>query len=326
MKDEFEYCIIFDDSNIEENVEKAITGVHFYNCIFDEPVEACWYIMHLPRTVFDLKNIHDFYWKGNINKAHNIIFLPSSIAEDYEYQDTTLVVYLGNCEKQAKAFCAINKTTLGYLHLSALNSTQLQTHWNELCTKFSSCKKTSDNMKLVNHDERNSLPLLFLEHYLRSMDDFFKRLNEKFKLFDECFYETLNLRANINACFDKEHNGSNTKELFLKYQQTTGIPITISMMGRKINKKMFPNYNKTAGEKNAVKLVGVHNAIGRDGLYIELNILSENVFELVNNLECACKGKTPNYRFMREGNSDYLGHFNSEWCPCSSRHIYTCGY
>ncbi len=64
MKIEFEYCIIFDDINIEKHWDENVEGIHSYNSNLEDQIDACWYIMHLPRTIYDLRNIHDSLFLG----------------------------------------------------------------------------------------------------------------------------------------------------------------------------------------------------------------------------------------------------------------------
>lgn len=298
MKIEFEYCIIFDDIDIEKNWDENVEGIHSYNSNLKDQLDACWYIMHLPRTIYDLRNIHDAYWKCEVNKAHNIIFLPSSIAKSYEYQNVTLIIYIGNCENEVKSFCHQNQSLLKYVNISQLNNDLLKKHWLQLGDKLNLHKGISSQIRLLKSDEKNSLPLLFIEHYLNETDDFFEKFNSKFKYFSECFWETLNLEAKL----DKQGTENNIVELFNHYRATIKLPISVTMPGLATaqEKNLSANTKTTFNEQDAIRLVGIHNAIAKDGFFLELSSLQPVLFSTLNEIESACKyhGNPPNNRFI----------------------------
>lgn len=292
---EFEYCIIFKDTDLINMWDDNFEGSHLYNKCIEKQLDASWYIMHLPRTIYDLKGISCNYWNSSINKAHNILLLPSSIAKNFKYQDVILTIYIGKCEKEVADFCKINNSLLGYISIEQLNNNTLKEHWSELGEKLGLSNMISINSRLLKNNERHALPLLFLEHYFQETDDFFNKLDTEFNMPFNCFMETLNLRADVESVLDNRCTEKNRIQLFKEYREKIDLPISVLIPGTSQKESSI-----SENEYNAIRLMTIHSAIAHDGMFLELSSCPKSIFNILNSIESACKsdGNSPNNNFI----------------------------
>lgn len=288
-----EYAIITDLTLGAGNSE----GIHFLPDDFEAILKAYFYIYHLPRTAFDTKLITNGYWITVKEHSHVVLLIHRSLIDAIDMNNVALVLYDEHCKNEASIFSNRCKSILGSFPIDRLNTESLRRHWSAIANYFSgSFGKNNipfENMRILDENEINALPLFFLEHHLSESRDFFDNASQ-YAQFEHGLHECLKLYASIETHF--RYEGDSTEErrkIYFEVVKNIELPLSITFPGLAptIRKKICPTGKLTNSERKAIKALAIHNACATNGLVIEMGECSDELFKKLNELELYCKNK-----------------------------------
>lgn len=269
---EYEYCIIFNDNLSEQEVSNDENDI-----LLKGIYTSIWYIMHLPRSIFDFLKINKRTEAPDRINSHNIIFVPCSKVDvflDYEF---TLVIAERSCKEESEMFMQNNKSKLGVSFADELSSQLLNQQWKEIHNSLPvntheyQLDIAFDKIELFKNNYKLGLTLFFMNNWLNSLDDLKKNIH---MYLNNYYTEIMKLRNNMAlyeyVVLNKISNVS-LEKTFINLCQYVQLPITLSLIEKEISCK----------KKETVELAGIHNAIARNGVYIEKEVnLSDLLLEI----------------------------------------------
>lgn len=277
---EFEYCIIFNDSINDCDMPYNGNDVllyKFYNII--------WYIMHLPRSVYDYLQINQRTESIDRINSHNIIFVPCSRINDYYNYNFTLVIAELDCIEKAKLFLKNNKSEIGLTLTDELSSNLLRQQWNEIKNRtFINSNKyyldiSVDTIELFEKNNRLGLTLFFMNNWLNSLKDLKTNL---LTYLANYFTEILRLRNNIilyKYIVLNNISVSSLDKTFNSLCPYIKIPITLSLYDIGVSHQ----------KEESIELVGIHNAISNNGAFIKKQIDLSRIYSEIRGIENSLK-------------------------------------
>ncbi len=277
----YEYCILFNDSfSKQEKISYDEEDV-----ILKQIYHVIWYIMHLPRSIFDFMNINKWTECPDRINSHNIVFVPCSRVNTFFDYNFTLVIAESDCKAYAEILMQNNKSEIGISYTDELSSQLLSEQWKEIYKRIpvniskNLLNLEFDKIGLFDYNQKLGLTLLFMNNWLNSLEDCKKNLN---KYLQNYYFEILKLRNNIVLYeYIATNNISNpilqnTFESLCPYIQ---LPITLSLNDKGI----------LSQKVETIELVSIHNAIANNGAYIKKELDLTNLFLEIRNIENALK-------------------------------------
>lgn len=274
----YEYCVIFDDTKIE----KQQVAYDDDDTILRQIYKPIGYIMHLPRSMFDLLPINEYTECPERINSHNIITVPLSRITEYNDYDFTLVLCELTCMQEAKKFMTKNRSQIGLVNINDLSSQLLCEQWQQFYNRVPGNEREKlldiefNRIKLYDKNHKLGLTLFYMENWLNALEDLECNLK---KYINENYYnEMFTLRSNmiINEFYKKKKiKHQAIQSLPNKLSQYIQLPITISLCDESISES----------KKETINLLGIHNAISNNGIYIEKYFDSSKFFLEIKNIE-----------------------------------------
>lgn len=277
----YEYGILFNDS-LSEQEKISYDG---NDAVLKQIYHVIWYIMHLPRSIFDFLTINKLTECPDIINAHNILFIPCSIVESFFDHNFTLVIAESDCKECAEILMRNNKSEIGLSYTDELSSQLLSEQWKEIYKRIPANISENlldlefDKIELFDHNQKLGLTLLFMNNWLNSLEDCKKNLN---KYLQNYYSEILKLRNNMvlyEYIAMNEISGSSLQYTFNSLTQYIQLPITLSLNDKGISSRKV----------ETIELVSIHNAIANNGAYIEKELDLTDLFLEIRNIENALK-------------------------------------
>ena len=220
----------------------------------------------------------------------------------------TLIIYADDCIEEAKNKAKSLDAVLGAVSISDLSVDLLVKQWNVLFDKrnLKNGKKLVDIDKqyLLDSEKQLSLPVLFTARQYGKADYVYNAVFNSANIFETCANLIWNQLVHHNALMScKGFDGDDSvtfKAMFSngmeKAKMETRMNVVITMPG--VSQRQIKYGGLTSklpdDEKKTIKLLGIHRAIAKDALLIELPIAEKELFEKLNELEINCKQGTNN--------------------------------
>lgn len=307
------YYIIFKSNGIDLNYKPIIEfekvtqikeiykdSIHLFDSEMINIIPAYEYVLQLPRTRFDVQDLDVDLIYHDYDSPHNIILIPSSNVDAFkklilDYAKPTLVVYEDGCEEAANQIENIYKSELGCISISDLSTKSLQENWIRLGKTINlSTKESTKPMRLVGKNENLLLPLKFLSNQFNFIEDIYNKSEKSNITFREHFNNSVGLRAHLETLI-KIKNETNIEESYKKnfteVLKRTEVPVIITAPGISNHQVRYRNIeNKVPSiEREIIHLIGTHRAIAKNGVLVELDQISQELFEEIYNLETHCE-------------------------------------
>lgn len=281
--------------------------------LFDESLlsilPAIDYCLHMPRTELDTYDTDTEVLDKAYDVPQDIVIIPDKlIFSVLHLLQPTLIIYSDDCSEEAKNKAKSCDSELGAVSIIDLSQRLLISHWNILFEN----RNLRDGEKLADIDKQYFLdgekqlllPTLFTARQYGKADSAYYAVFNSANVFETCANLIWNQLVHHNALMScKGFEGADGVAFRKMYaegmksaEKNTRINVVITMPGvpqRQINYGGLA-YEIPNDEKKIVKLLGVHRAIAKEALLIELPVIEKELFEKLNELEVNCIQGTNN--------------------------------
>ncbi|MCI8645077.1 MAG: CHAT domain-containing protein [Lachnospiraceae bacterium] len=281
--------------------------------LFDESLTpilpAIEYCLHMPRTEMDTYDIDTEVLDMAYDVSQEILIMPDMGLFQFPFPfEPTLIIYADDCleevKNKAKSFDAI----LGAVSISDLSVSLLIEQWNVLFDKrnLKDGEKLADIDKqyLLDTEKQLLLPALFMARQYGKADYVYNAVFNSVNIFRTCADLIWNQLLHHNALIScKGFNGDDSatfKAMFSKgmkkAKEDTRVNVVITMPGVPQAQINYGGLTTKLpdDEKKVIKLLGIHRAIAKGALLVELPVAGKGLFEKLNELEINCKQGTNN--------------------------------
>lgn len=324
MKPYFTYFIVFKSSSNDESIpiqsyfrdgqiQKDGT-MHLFDNDLNATLDAIKYIMHLPRNVFDLCNLDENFMASSYDTPHWIILLPDSkVFKKFEINIAvpTLFVLLDECDPQTVEQCKNWNPLLGVCKASDLNENLLKMQWEQLWSHYQENDFDFDKVPDMDihfwlHEEKlKALPVLFLSRQYGAVNELLNSIFNCSDIEEKCVDIQWKNISHLNTLVAMGRQGITAwdqtankiyDEIRLEEMSKFNISVVITFPGvSKWQIKHGPNAaTLSETERRVIRIIGVHKAIARGGVLIELPCANEQLFRKFDELELRCKEGTNN--------------------------------
>lgn len=300
----YNYYIVYDSQKARKNRD----SMHLYTPILGDMMKAFWYCLHLPRHFMDLIVSPDWVFAtGDGYQQHNIYLISSSVS-DIEIQmltknPPTLYIYEDEINRNddldlQKKFPA----TLGNILQENISNEILNVHWNSLKYKTMDIIKEfaierfplTVKPKLLSNSNRYILPNLFM---INQYGDGERSINYLVNNVHDARRRALMIKETVylaNAYYSygnrlNDNNAVEFKKIMNENFPFTPTALVVTLPGGPKYRKSFDTYykeeNLSLEENELIRFFGVQRSIALQGVYLEGQIISSEVFALLSQLE-----------------------------------------
>lgn len=309
----FTYWVVFKS---ETNQYEGPISLHAVNNgtmhLFDEELyctlDALEFLMHMPRNTFDLYNIDEHLLSASHDTSHHIILIPEDMLAQFPISSATMVLLANNCNEATKTACEKFSPDLGVYYSNELTNSFLQTLWTNLYEFHKSAEypviPNIEKQFVLRGEHLKALPTLFLSRQFDGCEDFLSKIFNSTDLDDTIIQSHWNYLARLHTLISLGEQGITTLAAMEQlYQQQfnkefselqANIVITFSGIPKRQMQLGMNASELSDNERRIIRILGVHRAIARNGILIELPCAKEALFQKYDTLEEACKTGTNN--------------------------------
>lgn len=317
--DIFSYVIVFNSTKETANISPLLFksrhdiiddngSMHMLDEDLIDIIPAIKYVLHLPRCIYDVINCPEeemLMWNGI---SHNIILIPDNQIEYIEYYYNhikscpTLFIVADNCPTSIIDICKSFRAILGLCKVSELTETLLNDHWNSL--GFFAQKKIGIKEVLsikhcfLSDENLPALPLLFYANQLNEQDLLINELAKTNNKIEEtcikwaCRYSMIlatwsyfiNNKTDISSIREEQYRKiSESNKRF-----NSSIVASLPGQSKNLKKNQISTSYYSMIDSQIISTICIHKAIDKNGIYIDLPIIHDDAFKLLNELESHC--------------------------------------
>lgn len=260
------------------------------------------YVLHLPRITLDLYHLDVEVLEKSHDTSHNIWLLPDSLflKMDLRTMHPTGIFLEDECLPEAIEHGKNMEALLSAHWGKDLNEILLKEHWRILRDRENPGKEKLldvDRQPLLQGELLKALPQGNLSRQIGQWEEILSRMKKTKNIELECFQvqkihsshvQTLtNFSAKGHIDIVKEKYDEEWEKV---YSQTSPHVVLIYPGISPIQVKYGKRSPQLAEEeKQCLRIVGVHRAIAKDGVVVELPCASPELFRELNELEHFCK-------------------------------------
>ena len=313
--------------------------------LFDESLTpilpAIEYCLHMPRTEMDTYDTDTEVLDKAYDVPQAIFIMPDMGLFQFPFPfQPTLIIYADDCIEEVKNKAKSLDAVLGAVSISELSVDLLVKQWGILFDKrnLKNGEKLADIDKqfLLDSEKQLLLPVLFTARQYGKSDYVYNAVFNSANIFETCANLIWNQLVHHNALMScKGFDGDDSvafKAMFTngmeKAKVETRINVVITMPGVPQGQIKYGGLTSKLpdDEKKAIKLLGIHRAIAKDALLIELPVAGKELFEKLNELEINCKQGTNNkyvHKVLRDIGKMFERKLTQEqmWVINRSKHI-----
>lgn len=309
----YEYIIVFHgniseyDGNyrpiVEETNDPYKGTMHGLDPKIIPVKKALAFIMHLPRISLDLHDLDELMIASSHDTAHHIQIIPDFLLTEIKTNSKpTLIVYSDDCEDIKKNSI---KVQLGFYAISELKPSLIMDIWNKLSgfERYTDCDRIVpdiDKQFLLEENYIKLLPQLFYARQYNSVskayslcftsdniDETIARIYWENTVHEDALVDLLKQGATklddnqmrILQTLEEEKYENLRPKVVITFP---GVPIV--QKNRNISARTI-----TFDELDFIRLLGIHRAIAKDALLLEIPITNDVLFKIYNELEIALK-------------------------------------
>ena len=318
----FSYLVVFkaEELNYEGPIALSPMGngtMHLFDEEMYPTLDALEFLLHMPRNIFDMYDIDENLMNASHDTSHDIIIVPDKLINKIPNINATMVILTDDCSENVKLECERFTPPIGVYYSKELNNELLKTLWNDLCeqhqVKGYAAVRNIDIQLVLREEYIKALPTLFLSRQFGDVNNFLVKIYNSESLDEAIIQSHWHYLARLNTLVSLGKQGVTTAEQLTEYYDeqyqkeinTQGVNVAITFPG-------IPKRQKTLGmnsgdlsekERRIIRIIGVHRAIARNGILIELPIALEILFQEYDRLEECCKNGTNNQFVWRRLNS-----------------------
>lgn len=281
--------------------------------LFDESltpiIPAIEYCLHMPRTEMDTYDTDTEVLDMAYDVPQEILIMPDIGLSQFPFPfQPTLIIYADDCLEEVKSKAKSLDAVLGTVSISDLSVNLLVKQWNILFDKRSLKNGEKlvdiDKQYLLEGEKQLLLPVLFMARQYGKADYVYNAVFNSMNVFETCANLIWNQLLHHNALMScKGFDGDDSaafKVMFSKglekAEKETRVNVVITMPGVPQGQINYGGLTTELpdDEKKVIKLLGIHRAIAKEALLIELPVAGKGLFEKLNELEINCKQGTNN--------------------------------
>lgn len=286
--------------------------MHLFDDTLVPILPAVEYCIHLPRIEFDTCDMEVEFLDHAHDVSHEIFIVPDEVFLSLpNVIHPALIIYADNCCDEAKRKALNNNVLLGAVPVSGLNNKLLTNHWKELyrhrlqvSEKMVPC---IEKQYLLDKEQQIFLPALFTARQYNEVDMVLNEAYNTSDVYKTCTETIFRQRVRHNAlmsCKDCDRENETAleqtyRESIKKAQRSTSFNIVIVMPGVSQRQRKLGDLSPELpnDEKTAIRLMGLHRAIAKDALFVELPLAGKDLYDKLNELEIGC---------IQEANNKYI--------------------
>lgn len=324
MEKYFVYVIIFKDeiNNTGGSIIKYTDTInpipenngtmHLFDSDLNEILPAIEYIMHFPRNIYDLYDMDENLMASSHDTPHFIIPVPESFALKFSSKfmlKPTIFILENNCNEEIKNICNKHQPLLGTYYMHELSEELIKEHWdilwkNNKSDDFQKVRDIDIHYKLEN-EYLKALPVLFLSRQYGETNDTLSEVYNSTDIEEKCADIQRKNIARLNTLIAMGNKGITTWDnqasklydsIIMTELSKFNVSIVITFPGLSgLQTKYGVSADELSeNEKRVIRIMGVHRAIARGGILIELPCASKELFKKYDELEKRCKDGTNN--------------------------------
>ncbi|MGE7128952.1 CHAT domain-containing protein [Lysinibacillus xylanilyticus] len=297
------YFIIFEqkETNFDylpiefESLDKIKSKLASTKLMFDEELDSTLDIimklLHFPRINYDTSELTPNQISKINNSSQSIIPIPLEIFKElyisngYKNDRDYFILCEGiNCEE------AFRESIKNIYSFEEFNSLKLKTVWEDICDYDNGMKEV---VGYFNESNLELLPLVHFSDYLGKVDADIFKLNSKaiydlanYRWKQQAFLDSYKLLGQLVGEIDEKKKQEIKDDALFKAM----FPITIAAPGQAvIVDKITSDNGIPENELKALKLIGIHNAIENNGLYLSIKKIERQCFIELEKLEAYSK-------------------------------------
>lgn len=315
----FYYVVVFhlegsttQEPIIHERLPKE--NMHLLDTSVSDILPAIEFIMHLPRHIYDYYDLDEEFINSQYDTPHMIYLLPDSALRDFFTMFPVhphIIIVSDFCSQETISFAARLEPLISPIRMKKLYDKTLRYYWTVLQPNNTDGYELLNNLDyhfLLKDQQLIALSGLFQS---RQFDDVSFYLQEVFNsqnIESVIFKKQWEYMCRVNAYLYMKRNysmsdydnASKFQKLYLEscehVKYTTDLSLIITMPGvpkEQIKYGISASY-VTRDELRAIRIIGVHKAVSRKGVLIELERVSIETFSLLSNIEKECIDGTNN--------------------------------
>lgn len=317
----FTYYVIFKSSTPNQNgpivtcsgANRANANPNGTMHLFDEDLlettAAVEFLMHMPRNKYDLYDMDEGLIDSSYDTPHNIMILPDNILPVFRFPSRpTMFVLVDKCSAEIKHVCEACVSELGVFYMRELNEQLLKNLWMNLWHIYQTVDESivqDIEIQYILHDEYlKALPTLFYSRQFGQINQFLAKIYNSRNVENDCVVTQFKYMAHLRALLSLANQGVTGPDLteqlladaFQAESPKTRLSVVITLPGVAKHQKKFGISGKILSkeEQRIIRVLGVHRAIARGGVLIELPCLDDTIFQKYNELEQRCTDGTNN--------------------------------
>lgn len=296
-------------SNMSELKSINKGRMHLFDELLIPILPAIDYCLHMPRIEFDTYDTDTEVLDKAYDVPHEIIIMPEIGLFPFHFPfQPTLIIYADDCSERAKNEAKKLDAILGTVSVLDLSKELLIKQWNALfeSRNLKNSEKLTDIDKqyLLEDEKQLLLPVLFTARQYGKADYVYNALFNSVHIFRTCADLIWNQLVHHNALMScKGFDGDNDiafrrmfSEGMKRAEKNTRINVVITMPGVSHQQIKYGGLTTHLPdeEKKVIRQLGVHRAIAKEALLVELPVAGKELFEKLNELEINCKQGTNN--------------------------------
>ncbi|MEY8413704.1 CHAT domain-containing protein [Lachnospiraceae bacterium 62-26] len=281
--------------------------------LFDESltpiIPAIEYCLHMSRTEMDTYDTDTEVLDMAYDVPQEILIMPDIGLSQFPFPfQPTLIIYADDCLEEVKNKAKSLDAVLGTVSISDLSVNLLVKQWNILFDKRSLKNGEKlvdiDKQYLLEGEKQLLLPVLFTARQYGKADYVYNAVFNSMNVFETCANLIWNQLLHHNALMSCKGFGGDDSAAFKvmfskgleKAEKETRVNVVITMPGVPQGQINYGGLTTELpdDEKKVIKLLGIHRAIAKEALLIELPVAGKGLFEKLNELEINCKQGTNN--------------------------------
>lgn len=302
------------------SVLKSINSgrMHLFDELLTPILPAIEYCLHMPRTEMDTYDIDTEVLDNAYDVPQEILIMPDMELFQFPFSfQPTLIIYADDCLEKVKNRAKSLGAVLGAVSISDLSVNLLVKQWNVLFDKRNLEKGEKladiDKQYLLDGEKQLVLPALFMARQYEKSDYVYNSVFNSVNIFETCTNLIWKQLLHHNALMScKGFSGDDSaafKAMFSKgmekAEMNTRVNVVITMPGVPQGQINYGGLSSKLpeDEKKAIKLLGIHRAIAKGALLVEVPVVGKELFEKLNELEINCKQGTNNkyvHRILRD--------------------------
>lgn len=315
--------------------------MHLFDDALNAILPAAEYCFHMPRTELDTYDTDTEVLDKAYDVPQDIFIMPDSRFPSVDIGSSfTCIIYSESCREEVKQKARNSSCELGAVSIEELSQSLLVEQWNKLFENRNFRNETKlediDKQYLLTEEKQMALPLLFTARQYGKADEVYGKVFNSLDIFETCAKLLWNQTVHHNALMHCKDFEGEEQERFRKLyaegleeaEKKSKINIVITMPGVPQNQINYGGLEKILpeNEKKVIKLLGIHRAIAKGALLIELPPVGKELFEKLNELEINCQHKTNNkyvHKALRNIGKMLESKFTQEqlWAVNRAQHI-----